>query len=1251
MMLLDNDKLAELEDEFNEYPGGIELTNFVWLMKCAIMHSEEEKYELINGLIKLFEDIDINGDQQMEWSEFTQYIIDAVIGEKDQNTLEARFEKERDLTEKEIIDRAYSKKTKKYQECNYKDNSNHLGLIIKAIYSPHLDAILTLEQNSSKIKFYTTDCKEVEIQQKKIQLQPNFEDQQRPFILDFTIAESLNTIVIITSNRQFFLWENNLTTKPIKNFVVDVLQTGIWYLPIQKLWISAGADYNIRTWNFDQYPDQTKIKQERLMLAHLKMITKIEELNSPRLIASSSLDGKIKLWDLTDSSHPPILVTELRDPNQTFRGVLGLSYSSFYGSNLLSYGFQNHINIWCPELSITRPFIGKLEGHSHLVQNCKFMEKSPNIISIDEKCNVRIWDIRTSKSIQIINLEGQFSTIYDICVVFDQKDMFILTGKRLIYFENLQFSGLKNNISNEQYPICVDFNYYFKTFAILTKNDMRIYNAMNGKLQKVFNELYDDNFQVDLSMFVSGARQRKFFVADNLGLIRQYNMKNGSFLKNVNKKDETESQEFTKKKTSEIPKKEENNQISQIIFLMEEKLLIASFFDSTIRIYDEEDASESVLIRILKGGHRDSEITSLAYSDKHSLITSGSANGMIAVWEFQTGLLETIFICKEKGEVNSLIFADDFPVLFSSGSSGIVYLWGLKKCPADFKYACIGRFVNSYFSKDNYIPVGISYIICESNVQKGVDFEIIEDDIAPHQKQEFNPVINDQKDRNKDSSNIQNNYEQQNTTIRKQNLSFQDYQEAYNQYKNTIYENKKRIYLIIGDHKGRMQTWNFSEYFQQKGLKEVEKKKIIFKLKKRKDLINGQKAVDFILQTPERKNEKFPNIVHCYNSVLIKRWEAHINQINFILKINNPILYASCSLDQQIKIWDIQGKCFARICLGNPNKNFWDFPFDWVQHKLKDTDEVFNQLDGINRLDQENSNKLSVKQKEQIQKKYLKTQYFQNNTKEKIKEIKYETLYPKHELTKDQIKEQQKKELYTYIRQIKYVQDPIQDLKNKIYEEKQLDDIQNKKNEIIKKCGTAEQDIIPIKQFYNYIPKVEDFNNNLPLTNSDFEEIKRKFIQSKKQQDHKKQEIKKKINKKNLKVFFKQIIFNLLNNIFKLENLSDKVQLNRKSQSLKKINDQKQKLPLENKLLQSSLFKQTYNIPIKEKILNNNFISKSANEKIQQKLNNIFFLLFKKKEEENIHIIKIQNIYKEKLKDYQKHQLINMYFNRILKLP
>jgi len=54
MMLLDNDKLSALEEEFKEYPNGIELINFIFLMKSAINHSSNDKYDLMNGLIKLF---------------------------------------------------------------------------------------------------------------------------------------------------------------------------------------------------------------------------------------------------------------------------------------------------------------------------------------------------------------------------------------------------------------------------------------------------------------------------------------------------------------------------------------------------------------------------------------------------------------------------------------------------------------------------------------------------------------------------------------------------------------------------------------------------------------------------------------------------------------------------------------------------------------------------------------------------------------------------------------------------------------------------------------------------------------------------------------------------------------------------------------------------------------------------------------------------------------------------------------------
>ena len=45
----------------------------------SVQCSEEEKYELIHGALKLFAEVDINGDHHMEWDEFMQYIIDAVM--------------------------------------------------------------------------------------------------------------------------------------------------------------------------------------------------------------------------------------------------------------------------------------------------------------------------------------------------------------------------------------------------------------------------------------------------------------------------------------------------------------------------------------------------------------------------------------------------------------------------------------------------------------------------------------------------------------------------------------------------------------------------------------------------------------------------------------------------------------------------------------------------------------------------------------------------------------------------------------------------------------------------------------------------------------------------------------------------------------------------------------------------------------------------------------------------------------------
>ena len=46
------------------------------LMILEVPSVPAEKLEMMHGLIRLFKLVDVNGDEQMDWSEFVQYIID-----------------------------------------------------------------------------------------------------------------------------------------------------------------------------------------------------------------------------------------------------------------------------------------------------------------------------------------------------------------------------------------------------------------------------------------------------------------------------------------------------------------------------------------------------------------------------------------------------------------------------------------------------------------------------------------------------------------------------------------------------------------------------------------------------------------------------------------------------------------------------------------------------------------------------------------------------------------------------------------------------------------------------------------------------------------------------------------------------------------------------------------------------------------------------------------------------------------------
>ena len=114
MMLLDLNKINKLHDFYKDYPDGIERSLFVKTLEKELpnnLNDPTDQTNLVYGLYKFFCEIDFNGDGQMQWEEFTQFVIDTVEGDND-----AKLDEVEDYNKTQIFN---AKKMIKYKNVIY----------------------------------------------------------------------------------------------------------------------------------------------------------------------------------------------------------------------------------------------------------------------------------------------------------------------------------------------------------------------------------------------------------------------------------------------------------------------------------------------------------------------------------------------------------------------------------------------------------------------------------------------------------------------------------------------------------------------------------------------------------------------------------------------------------------------------------------------------------------------------------------------------------------------------------------------------------------------------------------------------------------------------------------------------------------------------------------------------------------------------------------------------------------------------
>ena len=686
MTMLDKDKLEELEEEFEQHPDGIELVNFVWLMKSALKVDKNDEYDLIYGLWRLFSDIDINGDLHMEWTEFTQYIIDTVMKNSTNND--------------------YLQMLKDKNKINLDMPLNKIPLGKRKI------TLLDLSKLCVFKRFYLSN------KGNKV----SFPNEMK---FGTTIFDPKVLLKIPYSTKEYVMGIVNSKELPIVATACEQLcrQNKIWYIEKYCWWITAGEDNVLRQWNTKSQPIKLKTyfieSKESLVrdpnsalmiyeFKHPDTIMDVIEIYSPHLLATAWMDHKFRLISLKEQN-----IIAIYHEHKT--GIRKLSYCHLYNSWVASVGHENYINVWSPEISLYKAYLGKLEGHSSTVVDSQFIDQTPFLVSMDIKENVRIWDIRTMDCLQIITRNSSSASQPEGLILFPYlKHKFCIYGKNIITYTNeidaedevddpknkqkvakaLQKSTKKKEEDNIW--IAVEFNYYLLQIMVVTRKEIRFYDSSNGILIKVFNDFLKKKNINDICSFSLDDRHRKFYIGDIFGNINLYNASSGVHIKSIENVGYSLSSVLNKV----------SSEVTSLYFtiMMGSNLLISSSWNSAIKIYDEDDTEESILLREAYGGINSDMIskeddwmkiiTSLAFDEHLGLVATGSNVGKIAVWDIENLKIEA-FMAGNSKDISSLAFISPYPLLVAGCSDGLIWIYGVRGIDPNYKYTCLLRIENT----------------------------------------------------------------------------------------------------------------------------------------------------------------------------------------------------------------------------------------------------------------------------------------------------------------------------------------------------------------------------------------------------------------------------------------------------------------------------------------------------------------------------------------------------------------------------
>eukprot|EP00760_Papus_ankaliazontas_P010596 PhM_4_TR14368/c0_g2_i1/m.41737 len=360
-------------------------------------------------------------------------------------------------------------------------------------------------------------------------------------------------------------------------------------------------------------------------------------------------------------------------------GVSSLSYCHNFNF-LVSSGAERTPFTWTINVPNVRPipFIDTARPHLHPIVKVYCVPRSDQVLSMDKKGVVKIWDVRNYMCVQTIAMDTEYTpeesrndkaTVFFDLTYNNPTRTFYAVGKRIVHAFEYNVTERYAELSGaSEHPVASALLVSNqRTIVTASRRDLKIWDAVSG----IPAEVHADVVSEDITCMCMDEGEQRIFVGTHNGYVYAFHITSNALLFSI---------------------KALKFEISSICCSTKHDLVVVAGAEEAAYVLLDKDLVQ-IEVSPVRMGTKRSPITCAAFCHEVGMVLLGNCHNQVGVWSavVSSGVTCRIAVCSNHGyndhdnnthgdsesDVSHVVAMAGVPGFVCADTAGQIYVWTL----------------------------------------------------------------------------------------------------------------------------------------------------------------------------------------------------------------------------------------------------------------------------------------------------------------------------------------------------------------------------------------------------------------------------------------------------------------------------------------------------------------------------------------------------------------------------------------------